>query len=620
MLAVVKRSGVTEPFSRAKIIGGVRQACQGRPVDEDALALLAQRVEETVRAKGAAEIPSHEVGLAILGPLRELDEVAYLRFASVYRSFDSLGDFEREIDGPARGAAERRRGHRARARPRGRTDCDRCRRKTGDQTRRRASGARPRRAGEHGRGEDDRLVTRVGTAGRSGGGRRASRSSGSWTPPTGVHPYDEVTWERRDVVMTNWRDGSINFEQRGVEFPRFVVRQRGQHRDHQVLPRRGRHAAARVVAQAAHRPRGQDLQRRRREQRLLRQPGRRRDLRARADLDAAAPGVQLQLAGVVQRRHRVAAAGQRLLHPRRRRLDGLDPRVVQGGGADLQGRLRLRRQPVAHPLVPELLSSGGTASGPVSFMRGADASAGTIKSGGATRRAAKMVILDVDHPDIEEFIETKAREENKIRALRDAGFDMDLGGKDIVSVQYQNANNSVRVSDEFMRAVEDERAVRAARPPRRRGHRHGRRRQAVPPDRAGGVGVRRPGPAVRRHDQRLAHLPRDRSDHGVQPLLGVPAPGQLLVQPGLAQPDEVPRAPTAASRSSSSCKSVELVITAMDISICFADFPTEKIGETTPRLPAARHRLRQPRRAAHGHRPAVRLRRRPGARRGASPR
>ena len=103
----------------------------------------------------------------------------------------------------------------------------------------------------------------------------------------------------------------------------------------------------------------------------------------------------------------------------------------------------------------ELLSSGGTASGPVSFMRGADASAGTIKSGGATRRAAKMVVLDVDHPDIEEFIETKAREEDKIRVLRDAGFDMDLGGKDITSVQYQNANNSVRVNDEFMRAVEE---------------------------------------------------------------------------------------------------------------------------------------------------------------------
>ena len=88
-------------------------------------------------------------------------------------------------------------------------------------------------------------------------------------------------------------------------------------------------------------------------------------------------------------------------------------------------------------------------------MRGADASAGTIKSGGATRRAAKMVVLDVDHPDIEEFVQTKAREEDKIRALRDAGFDMDLGGRDIVSVQYQNANNSVRVRDEFMQAVED---------------------------------------------------------------------------------------------------------------------------------------------------------------------
>lgn len=98
VLAVVKRSGVTEPFSRHKIASGVRKACQGRPVDDDAIALLAQRVEEAVRARGSAEIPSHEVGLAILGPLRELDEVAYLRFASVYRSFESLEDFEREIE------------------------------------------------------------------------------------------------------------------------------------------------------------------------------------------------------------------------------------------------------------------------------------------------------------------------------------------------------------------------------------------------------------------------------------------------------------------------------------------------------------------------------------------
>ncbi|MBJ8341440.1 transcriptional repressor NrdR [Antrihabitans sp. YC3-6] len=98
VLAVVKRSGVTEPFSREKLMRGVRRACQGRDVDNDSLNLLAQQVEDTVRASGSAEIPSHQVGLAILGPLRDLDEVAYLRFASVYRSFSSADDFEREIE------------------------------------------------------------------------------------------------------------------------------------------------------------------------------------------------------------------------------------------------------------------------------------------------------------------------------------------------------------------------------------------------------------------------------------------------------------------------------------------------------------------------------------------
>ena len=97
ILMVAKRSGVTEPFTRDKIIRGVQRACQGRPVDEDQLAMLAQRVEETIRARGLAEVPSHEVGLAILGPLRDLDEVAYLRFASVYRGFESLDDFEKAI-------------------------------------------------------------------------------------------------------------------------------------------------------------------------------------------------------------------------------------------------------------------------------------------------------------------------------------------------------------------------------------------------------------------------------------------------------------------------------------------------------------------------------------------
>ncbi|MEV4454737.1 transcriptional regulator NrdR [Microbispora sp. NPDC004025] len=98
LLMVSKRSGVTEPFSREKVVAGVRRACQGRPVSEDSLAQLGQRVEESIRGTGAAEIASHEVGLAILGPLRDLDEVAYLRFASVYRSFETLADFEAEIE------------------------------------------------------------------------------------------------------------------------------------------------------------------------------------------------------------------------------------------------------------------------------------------------------------------------------------------------------------------------------------------------------------------------------------------------------------------------------------------------------------------------------------------
>src|SRR5947207_6655141 len=124
--------------------------------------------------------------------------------------------------------------------------------------------------------------------------------------------------------------------------------------------------------------------------------------------------------------------------------------IIFKGGSGAGVNLSPIRSSVEH------LNGGGTASGPVSFMRGADASAGTIKSGGKTRRAAKMVILNVDHPDIEDFIWCKAVEERKARALRDAGFDMDLDGKDSHSTQYQNANNSVRVTDEFMQAVLDD--------------------------------------------------------------------------------------------------------------------------------------------------------------------
>ncbi len=228
----------------------------------------------------------------------------------------------------------------------------------------------------------------------------------------------------------------------------------------------------------------------------------------------------------------------------------------------------------------ELLSSGGTASGPVSFMRGADASAGTIKSGGATRRAAKMVVLDVDHPDVEEFIETKMREEEKVRVLRDAGFDMDLGGKDIASVQYQNANNSVRVSDEFMRAVERDGKFDLA--------------------------ARLTGETVETVNARalfrkMAQAAWACADPGIQydgTINGwhtTPESGRITASNPCSEYVHL-------DNSSCNLASInllkflreddtfaverfrqvtELIITAMDISICFADFPTEKITATT---------------------------------------
>src|SRR5487761_1828271 len=228
----------------------------------------------------------------------------------------------------------------------------------------------------------------------------------------------------------------------------------------------------------------------------------------------------------------------------------------------------------------ELLSSGGTASGPVSFMRGADASAGTIKSGGATRRAAKMVVLDVDHPDIVDFIETKAKEENKIRALRDAGFDMDLGGSDIISVQYQNANNSVRVSDEFMRAVEDGKEF--------------------------GLNARLTGETIETVDARqlfrkIAEAAWECADPGLQYDDKInnwhtnPETGRITASNPCSE---------YLSLDNSSCnlaslnllkflredetfdatqfaKMCELIIIAMDISITFGEFPTEKIRDVT---------------------------------------
>jgi len=275
-----------------------------------------------------------------------------------------------------------------------------------------------------------------------------------YTTP-GVHPYDQITWERRDVVMTNWRDGSVNFEQHGVEFPDFW----SVNAANIVTTKYFRGAVGSPVRewslkQLVDRVVG-----------VYTETGRKQGYFATEE-DAVIFDHELKHALVHQvfsfnspvwfnvgtsSKAQVSACFILSVDDTMDaildwyREEGLIFKGGSGAGVNLS-KIRSSK---------ELLSSGGTASGPVSFMRGADASAGTIKSGGATRRAAKMVVLDVDHPDIAEFIVTKAREEEKVRALRDAGFDMDLGGKDIISVQYQNANNSVRVSDEFMHAVEE---------------------------------------------------------------------------------------------------------------------------------------------------------------------
>ena len=159
----------------------------------------------------------------------------------------------------------------------------------------------------------------------------------------------------------------------------------------------------------------------------------------------------------------------------------------------------------------EQLSKGGYASGPVCFMRGADASAGTIKSGGKTRRAAKMVVLDVDHPDVEEFIWCKAKEERKARVLEQAGYDMSLDSPDWASIQYQNANNSVRVTDSFMEAVVESKEWNLTARTDGSVVETDRRARAAAADRRGGLAVRRPGRPVRHDDQRVAHAARTRA-------------------------------------------------------------------------------------------------------------
>jgi ribonucleoside-diphosphate reductase alpha chain len=396
----------------------------------------------------------------------------------------------------------------------------------------------------------------------------------------GVHPYDQVTWERRDVVMTNWRDGSVNFEQHGVEFP-----------DSWSVN------AANIVTTKYFRGAVGTTQREWSLKQLVDRvtdvytaTGRQQGYFA-SDEDAEIFDHELKYALI----HQIFAFNSPVwfnvgtASPQQvsacfilavddtmdaildwYREEGLIFKGGSGAGVNLS-RIRSSK---------ELLSSGGTASGPVSFMRGADASAGTIKSGGATRRAAKMVVLDVDHPDVAEFIETKAREEEKVRVLRDAGFDMDLGGQDIVSVQYQNANNSVRVSDEFMQAVEDD----------------------MPFD----LLARRTGEIIETIDakdlfRKLAQAAWECADPGIQydgminDWHTCPESGRITASNPCSEyvhldnsscnlasinllkflrPDDTFDAERFEQMS-------ELIITAMDISICFADFPTEKIAETT---------------------------------------
>src|SRR5579875_895773 len=413
-------------------------------------------------------------------------------------------------------------------------------------------------------------------------GRAAGRglSIGRVYTREGVHPYDEVTWERRDVVMTNWRDGSVNFEQRGVEFPDFwsvnaanIVTSK-YFRGAVGTPQR-EHSLKQLIDRVV---------------RTYGQAGRAHGYFA-TEKDAEIFEHELTYALV----HQIFSFNSPVWFnvgtssPAQvsacfilsvddtmdsilewYREEGLIFKGGSGAGINLS-RIRSSK---------ELLTSGGTASGPVSFMRGADASAGTIKSGGATRRAAKMVVLDVDHPDVPEFIETKAREEENVRVLRDAGFDMDLGGKDIASVQYQNANNSVRVSAEFMRSVEK------------------------------GTGfdllARRTGEAVDHVDARdlfrkMAQAAWECADPGIQyddtinDWHTCPESGRITASNPCSEYVHL---------DNSSCnlasinllkflrdddtfdaerfqKMSELIITAMDISICFADFPTEKIGEIT---------------------------------------
>jgi ribonucleoside-diphosphate reductase alpha chain len=268
------------------------------------------------------------------------------------------------------------------------------------------------------------------------------------------HPYDEVVWDRRDARISNFRDGSVAFEQLNVEVPASwsfnatnILAQK-YFRGTLGTPEREtslKQVVDRIVDTITTWGVERDYFVDDEETETFRDELKHLLITQKAAFNSPV-WFNIGVKGVPQQG---SACFILAVEDSMRSIlnwyteEGIIFKGGSGAGVNLS---KIRSS-------AEMLEGGGTASGPVSFMRGADASAGTIKSGGKTRRAAKMVILDVDHPDVEEFIWCKANEENKARVLRDAGFDMDLDGKDIHSIQYQNANNSVRVSDEFMQAV-----------------------------------------------------------------------------------------------------------------------------------------------------------------------
>ena len=274
----------------------------------------------------------------------------------------------------------------------------------------------------------------------------------------GQHPYDSVSWDRRDARISNWKDGSVAFEQKDVEIPSTwslnatnIVAQK-YFRGTPGTPEREsslRQVIDRVAdtiatwgIEGGYFVDNEEAEAFRDELKFI-LVTQRAAFNSPVWFNIGVKGVPQQASACFILAVEDTMAGILNWY----REEGTIFKGGSGSGINLSNI----RSSYEH------LQGGGTASGPVSFMRGADARAGTIKSGGKTRRAAKMVILNVDHPDLEEFIWCKAKEENKARVLRDAGFDMDLDGADAFSVQYQNANNSVRITDEFMHAVKEDR-------------------------------------------------------------------------------------------------------------------------------------------------------------------